>query len=112
MKNSESVAKLVRQISDKIEFRMADLGNSYEEAKAIVSEQSIAGPAVWAEVDAIFAQEEISQAIEIRSVSSVYVCHRDDLASWQVALLSEILLTSLKQPARSLELWQATKLTY
>ena len=112
MKNSEIIAKLVKQISDKIEFRMRDLGNSYEEAKAIVSEQSVAGPAVWAQVDAIFAQEEISQAIEIRGVAVSYCCHRTDLKQYQIDLLSEILLTPLSQPARLLELWQATKLTY
>lgn len=54
MTNTQIIANLVHSLARKIEHRMVELGDSYEAAKATVSANSVAGPAVWAELDAMF----------------------------------------------------------
>lgn len=54
MTNTEIIANLVAGLVNKIDWRMTEMGEAYAEAKAKVAEQSVAGPAVWAKLDAIF----------------------------------------------------------
>lgn len=55
MTNTQIIASLVNKLTSKIEWRMAEMGETYAEAKSKVSEQSVAGPAVWEKLDAIYA---------------------------------------------------------
>lgn len=54
MTNNEIIANLIAGLSRKIEWRMAEMDETYAEAKAKVAEQSVAGPAAWEKLDAIF----------------------------------------------------------
>lgn len=45
---------MTASVKAKIDWRMDDLGESYEQAKAHVKHSSIAGKAIWAELDAFF----------------------------------------------------------
>ena len=55
MTNTQTIAALTAKLSAKIEYRMNELGDSYEAAKIKVSQDSVAGPAVWAKLDEMFA---------------------------------------------------------
>jgi hypothetical protein len=55
MTNAQIIANLFASRARKIEWRMAEFGESYAEAKSKVAEQSVAGPVVWEKLDAAFA---------------------------------------------------------
>lgn len=54
MTNNQIIASMVEKLSRKIEWRINEMGDTYEQAKLKVAEQSVAGPAVWEKLDAIF----------------------------------------------------------
>lgn len=55
MTNVQIIEALVEKLGKKIEWRMAEFGDTYAQAKAKISEESVAGPAVWSVLDARFA---------------------------------------------------------
>jgi len=54
MTNQQIAEILVAKLSRQIEHRMAEMKESYSEAKAKVAESSVAGPAVWQILDSKF----------------------------------------------------------
>lgn len=55
MNSNALIAHISAELINRISFKMADRGLTYDEAKAEVKESSCAGPATWAVVDAKFA---------------------------------------------------------
>jgi len=56
MKNSDIIKILVGKLSSQIDYRMTDLDETYEQAKSNCKLNSVAGPAVWAELDIKYAK--------------------------------------------------------
>lgn len=56
MNNQQIIQALVTKLSTTIEWRMQDMEDSYEEAKAYVMERSVAGDSVWKILDEKFAK--------------------------------------------------------
>lgn len=56
MSNADIIKALFVKLSRKIDARMSQLGETYSEAKAVTLEQSVAGVAVWALLDAKYAK--------------------------------------------------------
>lgn len=54
MTNAQIIDTLAKKLIKQIAFRMAEMGESYDQAKAVAMSSSVAGPAVWAVVDAHF----------------------------------------------------------
>jgi len=55
MTNTLLIATLSAKFARIIKHRMNDIGDSYEEARAYAAGRSVAGPAVWAVIDAEFS---------------------------------------------------------
>lgn len=53
--NRQIIEAFVAKLSRRIEWRIADFGETYAQAKEYIQKESVAGPAVWAELDALFA---------------------------------------------------------
>lgn len=56
MTNSQIIQNLTEQMIKKVNLRMAALGLDYEEAKEDAKKYSVAGEAVWEQVDAHFGK--------------------------------------------------------
>lgn len=55
MTNAQIIETFVVKLTARIQHRMDAFGDSYEKAKSVVQLESIAGPKVWAILDAKFA---------------------------------------------------------
>lgn len=49
--NQQIISNLVKIVSGKIEWRMEDFEETYEQAKEWVKDKTVAGPAVWEILD-------------------------------------------------------------
>lgn len=56
MNNTQIIEALVKKLTATIVWRMEEMEDSYEQAKAYVKERSVAGPAVWKILDEKFAK--------------------------------------------------------
>ena len=55
MTNAQIIENLSAKLVKTINFRMSEMGETYDQAKAAAKESSCAGSAVWAVVDKHFA---------------------------------------------------------
>jgi len=56
MTNAQIIEALVNKLSATIVWRMEEMEDSYDEAKAYAQERSVAGDAVWKILDEKFAK--------------------------------------------------------
>lgn len=102
MTNADIIKNLSTKLIRVIARRMADLGQVYADAKAAVTESTLAGPAVWERVDAFFASlnEETARAFAMQADGLIWIettiLDPLDLSRSLAVSIEEILLAVLE----------------